>query len=418
MSTKELIIEAAFSFYSKPYTKDFSLNELAQKVGISKPAIYRHFKNKEGLIEGMQAHFFDIMAKYLAERRLSETKMAQEDIPFASMIQFFADNTQYINYLLVQFSRQCDFEKVIYAALDNRHALDDDMRKKFQSMQDGKNRVKKTESFFSGVSMLYFIKAREKVINKSMCENSETEIKSIKSTEEFSRNLVLFIKSGFEGSTEKDDILHPTIISDGRKKELREICKINTCDFPEENRIFKAFATVIRKYDFGGVTIERIANELGMAKSSLYFYFENKNAMIASLIEKEMTMLTQICIESSSEARNFSEYIYLSLHSEVEFFKIRPSILPICGWLLQTSVEGDEFFRPEICSAWETKLPQKIKNLNLGFPMCRDTLKYWIGMLPVMLFLMVTNHKIGEQELDELLEKLFDFIQFGIEECR
>ena len=189
--------------------------------------------------------------------------------------------------------------------------------------------------------------------------------------------------------------MHPTIISGGRKEELREICKINTCDFPEENRIFKAFATVIRKYDFGGVTIERIANELGMAKSSLYFYFENKNAMIASLIEKEMTMLTQICIESSSEARNFSEYIYLSLH-----------------------VEGDEFFRPEICSAWETKLPQKIKNLNLGFPMCRDTLKYWIGMLPVMLFLMVTNHKIGEEELDELLEKLFDFIQFGIEECR
>lgn len=414
MSTKELIIESAFSFYSKPCIKDFSLNELAQKVGISKPAIYRHFKNKEAVIEEMRAHFFDLMAKYLADMKNSETQTADEDIPFASMIKFFAENTQYINYLLVQYSSQPDFEKVVFAAFESRNVLDEKMKARFRSMQDCTDWIEKTESFFCGVSMLFFIKSREKVISKTVDSNPSNSDMQIKTTDEFARNLVHFIKFGLEGSTEKGEVLHPNRISEARKEELRKICKIDTCGFPEENRIFKALAAVIRKHDFGGVTLERIANELGMAKSSLYFYFDNKNAMITSLIEKELTLLTQICIENSAEARDFSEFIYLSVHSEIEFFKIRPSILPICGWLLQTSVEGEEYFCPEVCSAWELKLPPKIKNPNLGFPLCRETIRYWIGMLPVVLFLMATKHNIGGQKLDELLEMLFDFIQFGV----
>ena len=38
-NTKELILETSFSFYKTLTSREFSLNKLAEKVGISKPAI-------------------------------------------------------------------------------------------------------------------------------------------------------------------------------------------------------------------------------------------------------------------------------------------------------------------------------------------------------------------------------------------
>lgn len=64
-NTKELILETSFSFYKTLTSREFSLNKLAEKVGISKPAIYRHFKNKEEILEKMQEKFFDDFARYL-----------------------------------------------------------------------------------------------------------------------------------------------------------------------------------------------------------------------------------------------------------------------------------------------------------------------------------------------------------------
>ena len=58
--TKELILDAAFSFLEQPRYTSFSMNELAEKVGITKPAIYRHFKNKEVLLDNRLLLFLGI----------------------------------------------------------------------------------------------------------------------------------------------------------------------------------------------------------------------------------------------------------------------------------------------------------------------------------------------------------------------
>ncbi|MBO6219536.1 MAG: TetR/AcrR family transcriptional regulator, partial [Treponema sp.] len=65
--TKELILDAAFSFLERPFFSSFSMNELAAKVGISKPAIYRHFKNKDDLLDAMENRIVDNMADLLKD---------------------------------------------------------------------------------------------------------------------------------------------------------------------------------------------------------------------------------------------------------------------------------------------------------------------------------------------------------------
>lgn len=417
MTTKELLIEKAFSFYSEPCVKDFSLNELAAKVGISKPAIYRHFKNKEDLMSEMRKHFFDLISEHLSTMKSNGLRntftcgTADGQIPFSSMVKFFADNPSHINYLLFQFSKQPNFESVIFDELKARDCLDEESMRNFEEAKSGKSMKSYADSFYCGISILIFVKLREKMISET---ENEKQRRGMDPTDVFAKKISAFINGGFAGACEEGDPLYPTAISAQRKSELERICQISKEDFPEENKIFTALASVIEKHDFNGVTIERIADELGMAKSSLYFYFDNKNEMILSLIEKELAMLTQLCVENASESRNFSEFIYLTMRTEMEFFHTKPSLLQICGWLLQTSSEEHSHLDADMHTTWEKKIPKALERPDIGLPLSPNLFRDWIVVVPVALFLVGTKKRMAKDYMLDYLEQIFGFIQFGI----
>lgn len=108
-NTKELILETSFSFYKTLTSREFSLNKLAEKVGISKPAIYRHFKNKEEILEKMQEKFFDDFARYLEPLIKNPIDLDKS----VNIIQFFLDNVDYVNYFLNQIMSKKNYEKTI-----------------------------------------------------------------------------------------------------------------------------------------------------------------------------------------------------------------------------------------------------------------------------------------------------------------
>ncbi|WP_147635172.1 TetR/AcrR family transcriptional regulator, partial [Treponema pectinovorum] len=98
-TTKQLILEAAFSFYEKPLFKDFSMSQLALKVGLTKAAIYRHFVNKESVSIEMRKKFFDVLAENIL--KIQESDESEKHVIFRlqllGFITFFAKNKQYIN---------------------------------------------------------------------------------------------------------------------------------------------------------------------------------------------------------------------------------------------------------------------------------------------------------------------------------
>jgi AcrR family transcriptional regulator len=68
LDTKESIVKTALAlFLEKGYGKT-SLNDIARQVGISKPAIYHHFKNKDELIHQVLTLFFEEMGKWSKSR--------------------------------------------------------------------------------------------------------------------------------------------------------------------------------------------------------------------------------------------------------------------------------------------------------------------------------------------------------------
>ncbi|MBQ9205248.1 MAG: TetR/AcrR family transcriptional regulator [Treponema sp.] len=409
-STKELILDAAFSFYEEPVFKDFSMRELAAKVGVSKPAIYRHFDGKEAVIAAMENRVFDTMADYLA--KMGGDVQASK-LPLASLIDFFIENPCYINYFWYQFSSEKNYEKHIFESLFARNVV---LAHGYETLANYEKIVSEHPTFlvkqsYVGTSIFFFVKAVE-ILRKQGKVTSEPK--------NHAKNLVEFLASGLRASTEEGDFLHPAAISDSRKQELKKLCSIGEGVLPPENRIFVALANVIRKFKPAGVTVERIADELNMAKSSLYEYFENKNQMVKQLVNNEIALLQTIVNENSVEAANFTEYMFILIWTEFEYFSKRPSLIPICGWLLMLndSSFNEQKQRSEQCDTienpWEKRIPDRVVRPDLGFAYSARVLVHWLGVLPIALFIQMTDKGWNEEKQRQGIEILTDFIMNGV----
>lgn len=389
-STKELILDVAFSFYTEGRCVDFSMNELAAKVGISKPAIYRHFKNKDDVLEGMLCQFIEKLSVPLL--KIQENKKDTQEsvkVPFSEAITFFAENPEYLNYFIDVFYEKREIEDIFREKLQ-QYGLNDENYFKSKLIVD----------FYCGLTIVFFLKAREKKFS-SICAKT------------FSDKLIDFILNGFEGSSLEDDLIHPILISEKRIRELNEICKIKKDEFPSEDRMFIALAKVICEHSMKGVTLEKIANEMNLAKSSLYFYFDNKNQLIKSQIEKEISILSALCIENGAEAKTFSEFIYIMMRTEIEYFRLRPSVIPICGWLVQNSGEMPFGKEDGFNNIWEKKIG-KVVRPDFGVEYGAEMLTFWVGIIPVAFMPFSKRHNLTDKEIDDSIKEIFSFIQFGL----
>jgi len=68
LHTKENITKTALKLFLRNGYEKTSLNQIAREVGITKPAIYHHFKNKDELIHEVLSLFFEEMGKWSRAR--------------------------------------------------------------------------------------------------------------------------------------------------------------------------------------------------------------------------------------------------------------------------------------------------------------------------------------------------------------
>ena len=406
--TKEIILDAAFSFLEDPRYSSFSMNELAAKVGISKPAIYRHFKNKEDLLDAMENRIVDDMADLLQNVGSEDLETLKKSI--SGLIQYFIENPSHINYFIAQMSQNVNYEEHLFQKLCERKVsfLAQNNNAYLATFKEDMSLFAK--HIFCGMSLFYFVKLQERL----RCMG-----KIAKTPENFSDNVVSLLVNGLVESTEPDSPIHPVPLSEGRREEIIKLCEISEDSFPAENKIFTALAAVIKKYKIVGVTVERIADELGMAKSSLYEYFDNKNQMIKCLINKELSLLNTIITENITEAKNFTEYILIKMYSELEYFLHRPSIIPICGWLLMSNTDSVEVNEEseeydEVCNVWEKRIPERLTSPDLGFPYPLKVITTWLGALPVAFLVEAKGKNLSKEQFIDGFDLMIGYMLNGI----
>lgn len=408
-TTKELILDAAFSFCNEPRYNSFSLSELAAKVGITKTAIYRHFKDKDAVFTGMYNRFCDELASCLRNVQSVADSGVIPTEPIADVIAFFIENPHYVNYMFGSLASVKDFEWQLSKDLEERGIVNKTAGFQYEPDGSGKISIKNFDEYirniYWGVTIFIFIKSRKKA---SDCG------KKVDSAIDFSHKLVRFLFVGLSSAVKKENPLYPQAITASRREELVKLCSLRDDMLPPENRFFTAFASAIRKYKLNGVTVEKIAAELNMAKSSLYEYFDNKNSMLKALLIKEMELLHTVVTENIAEARSFSEYFYVLMRTECEFFTMRPSSIPILGWLLMNS--SDEEFVNEIDAQdhWQLRMETAVSALDLGMDIPARKFIGWVSALPVSLVMQCHGHALGKTEMNQALDLVFDLLENGI----
>lgn len=411
-TTKELILDAAFSFCNEPRFRSFSMADLAAKVGISKAAIYRHYKDKDAVIAAMYERFVEMLAGCLRSLETQDDEPGISERAFVGLVQFFVEHSYYINYMLGNLCVHDHFEQQLVAEMTARgikklggYRLPSDGD--VPAVRDVRQYV---QSIYCGVTIFIIIKLREKwIAGGGAAEPTET----------FARNMVKMLLGGLKRTVPAGHLLYPHAISEERFAELDALCAVGADVPPPENRIFTALANVIVKYEFVGVTVDKIAAELNMAKSSLYEYFDNKNQMIKSLIARELAVVDTVVTENVSAARNFSEYMYILMRTRLSYYILRPSIIPVSGWLLQTSTDDvfkEEAFKDgrDLSNPWVKKLPDPLVLFGSGMEVSPRHFVSWLSSLPVALMVQWTNRALGQNRLGDALRIMFDYMEYGI----
>jgi AcrR family transcriptional regulator len=94
LNTKQHIVKIALQlFLQKGYEKT-SLNDIAGEVGITKPAIYHHFKNKDELFHEVLTFFFEEMGKWSSARFASCKTMRDLLKAFFQSLTSFTEVTE------------------------------------------------------------------------------------------------------------------------------------------------------------------------------------------------------------------------------------------------------------------------------------------------------------------------------------
>ena len=415
-STKELILDAAFSFCTESRYKAFSMSELAAKVGITKPAIYRHFKDKDAVYAGMYRRFLDALAAYLANIQQTATCLWQDTgEAVADLIAFFVKNPAYVHYMLGCIASEKGFEVRMSRDLEAR-GIQNMSGVAFTGDNHDNVVVKDLDAYiraqYCAITVFCFIKFRLQPYACGAAAAAGTAGES--SAEVFSANLVSLLRYGLKGAVRAESCLYPRPIGASRMAELDALCTITPDMLPPEDRFFTAFAAVAEKYKLGGITVERIADELGLAKSSLYEYFDNKNQMIKSLLVKEMTLGTTIVKEFLAEARTFSEYFYILMHGVFSFFRLRFSVIPLCGWFIMTSGDDDLSSDFDSGDRWIEKLGQLLtEDFHLQLPVNGRTFASWVAMTAVSLVMQGMERGFDQATLQMALKRFFCYLEYG-----
>ena len=156
-NTKERILECAFGLFKKPRLSEISLSEIAAAAGISKTAIFRHYKNKEDLLDAMRQRFFEALSQMFDEigpgKKFYNIERIEQVIE--SVFSFNKSRPNYLPYFLqMSFTDAILTEGVRIILQDNGVNL---FREEFFKDAKKFSPKKMVPSFFEQTLLIFFV---------------------------------------------------------------------------------------------------------------------------------------------------------------------------------------------------------------------------------------------------------------------
>jgi AcrR family transcriptional regulator len=312
--TKLDIIETAFRVWGRNLYLDTSLSNLARELGVSKPALYRHFKNKQALKDAMLHHFCDRYADFMRadfERVLAAGENSEMMyVMIRSQVDFYARNRDVLVFLLMEVYNDREQGKISGQLLER--GID------IRELQ----RLAKFPEFyplvwqFTVTTLVFWLSVFHKFRQEPV---SEEAIGDLASRVEEKITCGLGLDPEKTGALDFDS-LEAFVAS-------RDFGSI------EDGGILKAVAGAVAEAGPWNASMDMVARRSGLSKSSLYGHFKNKKDMLRQLFLTEFTHIIKFAREGIRHSGVPEEQLYLGIFSIATYFRSQPEILIALDWI-------------------------------------------------------------------------------------
>ncbi len=326
MSKKEQqrhhIIRTAFRVWGATRFTDMSLTTLAEELALTKPALYRYFKNKDELMSVMRDR---CVGDYT---RLSEQLVdVVEDQNLEGLVHgfvelmnlFFAEQPEYAAFFVTQLIGPAGLARQDLGALFHKQHEQIESAVRKQNPQADPELLAATGHFvmFSGVfwSMVGYIDEDLLPLDRHSRETSAIEVSIARSYQVCMQGLLL------QDSVKSPDFTH-----------VESLCHVGSDGRMESDRILSAISDVVSEVGLFEATIERIAEKVGMSKSSLYFYFKNKDEMLTKMVQRMRMHFFDVLLPRMEQFGTIEDRLYAFLIVTAAYMLQNPELLTIAHW--------------------------------------------------------------------------------------
>lgn len=404
LSTKDKIVNSAFSFYTTVLQRKVSLSEIAERTGITKAAIYKHFKSREELEQTMSEKLKEELLSIIND--VDANMISKGNSSLKRIVVLLSEKKTYLYYFLSNLS-DAGIESY-FLQLKNSGVSS------LNSLFDENDRIVSFDLYkdflYVSFCVIFFIISRDIALTCRNMEDSKEELAK------FADGVVRFINKG----------IYCNCPSRARERVsgLLRLCQLDrmiassVAMIPEPERELKALASCAKKIGFTKITVESIASELGLAKSSLYSKFSSKSELVSSSLKSSMRHLLEAVMSNIVNSESPSESIYIILKTSFDFFMKRPDLL-ILSRLIQFNEpdffltcgehQQDKEFYKFLCNCDILGTLPDFGKPELG----ADYLYASLFCIPIYLITQTSSSDFTVEELQSALKEYYYMIVLG-----
>lgn len=406
--TKQDIIKAAFIVWGRTFYSKMNLSEVAEQLGVTKPALYRHFPSKEALLDALYTDFFDRFAEFVVQLMPTippQQTMQEKALTMATIMARYFINQKYdflffLNLVLGQekpgriFKQELERRGLVIGSLDTCW---------------GK---KESLSLLRIVSVtVVFAVARFHLEQKGQMKGEMNE-PDRPSAEAALRSVTELVEHGLCSASAIPKLPDFPALDRAFLQLLGALNRDGQDALGTSGQILSALARAIGELGPHKASMNIVAQKAGLSKSSLYSHFESKEEMLRQLFLNEFEALANILASVLALSGDPLEKLYLTMRVVTEYLQSHRDILFVMDWVrLQRISLG-------------VLIPERSLEL---FSFARDlplrkslahwdalTLARWVLFLVVNQLMVELRHGLGEGESLDNLKELYSYILTGV----
>jgi AcrR family transcriptional regulator len=318
--TKDDIVSAAFRVWGEELFQKNSLSDVAAELGCTKPALYRHFGNKNELREAMFRSCFDRFAAFLLPHFERARAVDDENTALVIMAraigEFLALNKGEFHFFLMY----------VYGSAGDEHDLNLQFIQRgieLGNLNRGRGGLCHPSKMQMVMSMVIFFVAHRYVGEGCLAIQGAKEDSEESALPPLLDALAVTIERGFgfiKERVEKVDFAR-----------LENAVSLDTGFTPEKDelhlKLLKAIGEVLAEAGPFEASVEMFAKKSGLSKSSLYTHFSSRNEMVMGLFTNEFERILHIAEYNKAKSDIPEEQLYLVIIAIAQYLRKHTIIL-------------------------------------------------------------------------------------------